>query len=66
MRKNIIITGASSGFGKEMAKLFAEDGHNLLLLSRNEDKLKALGIKGATIRSLDVADPEAFNNIVDE
>lgn len=66
MKKNIIITGASSGFGKEIAKLFEKDGHNMLLLSRNEEKLKALGIKEATTRSLDVADPAAFNEIVDE
>ncbi|MFA5117218.1 MAG: SDR family oxidoreductase [Candidatus Omnitrophota bacterium] len=37
-----LITGASSGIGYELAKLFAQDGYNLVLLSRREDKLKQL------------------------
>lgn len=34
-----LITGASGGLGLEFAKLFAEDGHNLMLLARSGDKL---------------------------
>jgi NAD(P)-dependent dehydrogenase (short-subunit alcohol dehydrogenase family) len=33
---NIIITGASKGFGKSLAEQFALNGHNLYLCSRNE------------------------------
>jgi short-subunit dehydrogenase len=33
---NIIITGASKGFGKSLAEQFALHGHNLYLCSRNE------------------------------
>jgi len=33
---NIIITGASKGFGKAIAEKFADNGHNLYLCSRNE------------------------------
>lgn len=33
---NIIITGASKGFGKAIAELFAANGYNLYLCSRNE------------------------------
>jgi short-subunit dehydrogenase len=33
---NIIITGASKGIGKAIAKIFAAKGHNLFLCSRNE------------------------------
>lgn len=33
---NIIITGASKGIGKAIAKTFAASGHNLFLCSRNE------------------------------
>ena len=32
---NIIITGASRGFGKAIAEIFAANGHNLYLSSRN-------------------------------
>ena len=36
---NIIITGASKGLGKAMAKKFALDGNTLFLCARNEDQL---------------------------
>lgn len=37
-----IITGASGGFGKEFAKLFAANGNNLLLIARSREKLLQL------------------------
>lgn len=33
-----LITGASEGIGKELAELFAKDGHNLIIVARNEKK----------------------------
>lgn len=33
---NVVITGASKGFGKAIAGIFARNGHNLYLCSRNE------------------------------
>jgi short-subunit dehydrogenase len=38
----ILITGASSGIGLEMAKLLAEKNFNLILVARSEDKLRSL------------------------
>lgn len=35
-----LITGATQGIGYELAKLFAEDGYNLILVSRTEEELK--------------------------
>ena len=35
----ILITGATSGIGYEMAKIYASRGQNMVLVSRNEDKL---------------------------
>jgi short-subunit dehydrogenase len=37
--KNIVITGASKGIGKAIAKIFAAGGHNLFLCSRGEADL---------------------------
>jgi short-subunit dehydrogenase len=33
---NVVITGASRGLGKAIAHAFAQNGHNLILTSRNE------------------------------
>ncbi|KAB7733084.1 SDR family NAD(P)-dependent oxidoreductase [Rudanella paleaurantiibacter] len=40
--KTALITGASNGIGQELAKLFAKDGYNLVLIGRNDDKLQQL------------------------
>jgi len=36
---NVIITGASRGFGKAIAEIFAANGHNLYLTAMHEDRL---------------------------
>ena len=36
---NVVITGASRGIGRTLAKTYATHGYNLLLSSRNEDLL---------------------------
>ncbi len=38
-----LITGASSGIGQELAKLFAQDGYNLVLVARSGETLHRLG-----------------------
>lgn len=38
----VLITGASSGIGAELAREFAKHGHHLVLVARSEDKLMAL------------------------
>ncbi len=37
-----LITGASSGIGRELAKVFAAEGHNLVLTARRRTELDAL------------------------
>lgn len=41
-QETVLITGASSGIGWELAKLFAADGSRLILVARNEQKLNEL------------------------
>jgi len=39
----VLITGASSGIGLELAHLFAQDGYRLVLVARNRSALRELG-----------------------
>ena len=41
-KETVLITGASSGIGRELARCFAADGCRLILLARNTDALEAL------------------------
>jgi uncharacterized protein len=40
LNKYALITGATSGIGYELAKLFAADGYNLVIVSRNQQELE--------------------------
>jgi len=42
MQKTALITGASSGIGYELAKIFAREGYNLVITARRENRLKPL------------------------
>lgn len=42
MSSIVLITGATSGFGKSCAQLFAEKGHRLILIGRRADRLEKL------------------------
>jgi hypothetical protein len=73
MRKNILITGASSGLGEGMAREFAARGRNLALCARRTERLDALkaellakhpGIQ-ISVRALDVNDHAQVFSVFD-
>jgi short-subunit dehydrogenase len=65
-KRTALVTGASSGLGKELAILFAQDGHDVVLVARSVSKLedlahelmKAHGIK-ADVIAADLGDTSA-------
>ena len=71
--KRALITGASSGIGVELARVFAEHGFDLILVARRRDKMEALAEELARdmktdchIIVADLADPAAPRAIFDE
>jgi hypothetical protein len=68
----VLITGASGGIGYELAKLFACDHHNLILIARSGEKLAQiateLGAQNVTVKTiaLDLATPLAPKFLFDQ
>jgi uncharacterized protein len=72
MTNTALITGASGGIGLELAKRFAGDGHDLVLVARSEGKLRELGGQlekahgiAATVIASDLSKPNAAREIVE-
>ena len=69
----VLITGASGGIGYELAKLFAKDGHNLVLIARSEPRLaqvagelqRQFGISVKAV-ALDLTVPAAPQQLFDQ
>ena len=64
MRRIMLITGATSGFGEACARRFAREGWQLILAARRRDRLKALQVElgsetSVHTLSLDVRDQES-------
>ena len=38
-RRTVLITGASSGIGADLARIFAREGHDLILVARSRNRL---------------------------
>ncbi len=68
-RKTALITGTSSGIGLDLARLFARDGFDLVLVARSEAKLRELATElgvPATVIAADLSKPDAAQRVVDE
>ncbi|MGI8677420.1 MAG: SDR family NAD(P)-dependent oxidoreductase [Jatrophihabitans sp.] len=60
--RTAVVTGASSGIGAEIARELARRGHQVTLVARSEDKLRALADEignGAQVVATDVSDRAA-------
>ena len=70
-RRNVLITGASSGLGAEMARQLAARGHDLALAARRLDRLEELRAeilaahpdRRVVVRALDVDDDDAVHEV---
>jgi short-subunit dehydrogenase len=64
MAQVALITGASSGLGEQFAHRFARDGHDVILVARNEARLNALAerLRTSKVRTFvmpfDLAEPQ--------
>jgi uncharacterized protein len=73
VRPITLITGASAGIGAALARVFAEHGHETVLVARREGRLAALaeeiairGLKRPTVLSVDLEERDAVADIAAE
>lgn len=66
----VVITGASVGFGREIARIFAKANHKVIAIARRESKLKELqeelGSKNCEIIAQDICDYEALKRALEK
>jgi NAD(P)-dependent dehydrogenase (short-subunit alcohol dehydrogenase family) len=63
--KHVIITGTSRGIGFELAKIFANQGHKVLAISRNTQPLTVVNHQNITTLSVDVSKSEALKTVTE-
>lgn len=66
MKKLIVVTGASSGIGREIAKKFSNNGHPVLLLARRLEKMEELNLPNSLCKSVDVTNLEMVREAIKE
>lgn len=63
MSKNVIITGTSRGIGLELAKLFADNGHKVLALSRNPGPILEMSHANIATFDFDLCNPKDYKKV---
>ena len=68
MNRIVLITGASSGYGKATAKAFVNSGDTVIMTARNEEKLVSAcnEVGGALALKMDVTLPEDWDRVIGE
>ncbi|MBR9844729.1 MAG: SDR family oxidoreductase [Algicola sp.] len=61
--KNIIITGTSRGIGFELVHLFANQGHNVLALSRNAKPISNLHFDNISSFAFDLCEEDDYKKV---
>ena len=65
MKKTVLITGASSGFGRATVKLFHQKGWNVIATMRSPEKETELSaMSGVLVTRLDVTDKPSIREAV--
>jgi hypothetical protein len=71
-RAATLVTGASSGIGRELARLFAAGGDDLILVARREAEMESLAAEvgdvygvESTVVPMDLTTPTAVDDILD-
>ena len=65
---NALVTGASSGIGKEMVYLLAQRGYHVVLVARRQDEMEKIASElhhGATVIVQDLSEPGAAQKLYD-
>ena len=66
MNKLVVITGASSGIGMELAKRFSAQGHPVLMIARRNKPMEELNLPDTICRSVDVTQFKEMETAIKE
>src|SRR5690606_30523767 len=64
MKKVVLITGASSGMGKETAIRLSKQGYMVYAVARRIDKMRELKTLGIKTAFMDITDSDSINAVV--